>query len=340
MTNARSHSPNSRPRQLAVWLLLVAVLVFVMIVVGGITRLTESGLSIVQWKPVSGAIPPLGIEQWSAAFKAYQATPEGRLNLAAGMTLREFQWIFFWEYLHRLIGRLIGLGMLLPLIWFAIHRRIPDGYGWRLIALTALVALQGAIGWWMVASGLVDRTDVSHVRLAIHLLTALFFFGGLIWTACDLMTPGGPARLHGIAVVVFAIFGLQLLFGAFTAGLDAGKTYTSWPLMEDAAFPVGGWDPSLGLFGNIVDNPIVVQFIHRWWAWIAAAACLLLARRARPYMTEAPLLIGALMITQIAIGIATLLTGVAIGLGVAHQAVAALLLAAIVGIAHKLGTQS
>ncbi len=327
------------PRTFARWLVLVAAIVFIMVVVGGITRLTESGLSMVRWDPISGIIPPLNPAQWAAEFQAYRVTPEGRLNLAGGMTLTEFKSIFFWEYLHRVIGRVIGLAMILPLVWFAIRREIPDGFGGRLAALAALVVLQGAIGWWMVASGLVNRPDVSHIRLAIHLLTALVFFGGLIWTALDLLTPGGPATLRGFPLLVLAIVALQLMFGAFTAGLNGGQAAATWPLMNGEVFPSGGWDPGIGLVGNIVDNPLVVQFIHRWWAWIAAAAALLLAKRSREALPIAPLMIASLVTLQIMLGIATLLSGVAIPIAAAHQAVAVLLLAAIVRTAHAIGAQ-
>lgn len=338
MTYASDSLSQPRPRALAIWLLAVASIVFVMIVIGGITRLTESGLSIVHWSPISGVIPPLDQAHWDAEFNAYKVTPEGRMNIAAGMTMEGFKQIFFWEYLHRQIGRLIGLSMLLPLLWFAWKRAIPQGYLPRLVALFALVVFQGTIGWWMVASGLVDRPDVSHIRLAVHLLTALFFFGGLIWTALDLLSPTPPARMTGMAVAVLGIFAIQLLLGAFTAGLDAGFAFASWPLMGDRVFPEGGWNPALGMIANLVDNPVVVQFVHRWWAWVAAIAALLLVRRVRASLAVAPLLVGTLLIAQIALGVATLLTGVDIVIAVAHQAVAALLLAALVLCAHRLGS--
>lgn len=330
--------PNKR--LLARWLYLVAAIVFVMIVVGGITRLTESGLSIVHWSPVSGTIPPLTQAQWIAEFEAYKRIPEGQMNLAAGMTLEGFKRIFFWEYMHRLLGRVIGLAMILPLVWFSVRRQIPAGYGWRLTALAALVVFQGAIGWWMVSSGLVERTDVSHFRLAIHLLTAFFFFSGLIWTALDLTSGVRPARLTPFVLAVLAILTVQLLFGAFTAGLDAGHAATDWPLMYGSIFPEGGWEPAWSVLGNVANNPLVIQFIHRWWAWIAAAAILLLARRVRPAMPAAPLIVGALLIAQIALGIATLLSNVALTIAAAHQGVAALLLAAVVVACHRLGRKA
>src|SRR5689334_20001831 len=192
-----------RPLAIANWLLGVASLVFLMVVVGGITRLTESGLSITEWKPVSGAIPPLTHADWQHAFDLYQQTPEYReINGPAGMTLSQFKFIFFWEWLHRLIGRLIGVVFALPLLWFAAKRAIPHGYGWKLVGLLILGGLQGALGWYMVMSGLVDRTDVSHFRLSAHLLLALTIMAACIWVALDLRqfaknADNRPALLKG-----------------------------------------------------------------------------------------------------------------------------------------------
>ncbi|MEO7648753.1 MAG: COX15/CtaA family protein, partial [Gemmatimonadaceae bacterium] len=191
----------ARPLVLARWLMTVACLVFVMVVVGGITRLTESGLSITKWQLVTGVIPPLTAADWNKAFALYQATSEYRLvNGPAGMDLAAFKVIFFWEWLHRLLGRVVGLAFALPLAWYAVKRAIPRGYGWRLVALLLLGASQGALGWYMVQSGLANRTDVSHFRLSAHLLTALFILAGLVWTALDLrqLAKSGadrPARL-------------------------------------------------------------------------------------------------------------------------------------------------
>ena len=192
---------SARPLAIANWLMTVAGLVFLMVVVGGITRLTESGLSITEWNPVSGTIPPLTHEQWKHAFDLYKATPEyQQINGPAGMDLAQFKFIFFWEWVHRLIGRLIGVAFILPLAWFALKRAIPRGYGWKLVALLALGGSQGLLGWYMVMSGLADRTDVSHFRLSAHLLLALFIMAALIWTALDLRRlaktgEDGPARL-------------------------------------------------------------------------------------------------------------------------------------------------
>src|SRR5215203_7162947 len=181
-----SASP-ARPAALSRWLFIVAALVFAMVVVGGITRLTESGLSITEWKPISGALPPLTGADWQHAFSLYQATPEYRVvNGPAGMTLAQFKHIYWWEFVHRLLGRLIGLVFAVGLLWFAARREIPRGYGWKMIGLVVLGGLQGALGWYMVMSGLANRTDVSHFRLSAHLLLALAIVAALVWVALDL----------------------------------------------------------------------------------------------------------------------------------------------------------
>jgi cytochrome c oxidase assembly protein subunit 15 len=327
----------ARPRAIATWLFLMAGLIVAMVVIGGITRLTESGLSITEWKPISGIIPPLNDTQWQAEFANYRRIPE-YAAFNQGMTLAGFKAIFFWEYLHRLVGRMIGLAFALPLIWFAVRKRIPAGYGWRLCALLALGGLQGAIGWWMVASGLSVRTDVSHIRLAVHLLTALTILAGMVWTALDLLALARdplavPARPVAVAVIALALLVVQLLYGAFTAGLDAGYAFASWPLMGDTLFPVG--TPMVNpAWRNAIDNPVVVQFIHRWWAMVTAAGLTWLAVRATACRSRVGFVVVALVTLQIILGIATLMTGVNIHVAVAHQANAALLLIATVVAAH------
>ncbi len=333
----------ARPRSVARWLFAVAGLIVAMVVIGGITRLTESGLSITTWKPISGIVPPLTDADWQAEFANYRKIPE-YAAFNQGMTLAGFKGIFFWEYLHRVLGRIIGLAFALPLLWFAVRRQIPAGYGWRLVALLALGGFQGAIGWWMVASGLSERTDVSHVRLAVHLLTALTILAGIVWTALDLIALhrnllSCPARLTRVAVAALALLFVQLVYGAFTAGLDAGYAFASWPLMGDALFPAGVplVDPA---WRNAVDNPVVVQFIHRWWAFAAAAALTWLAVAATRAGSKAGFWVVGLVTLQIILGIATLMTGVQIDVAVAHQANAALLLIATVVAAHACGRRT
>src|SRR3954465_7968027 len=213
-------SPRARPRAVSNLLFFVATLVFAMVVVGGITRLTESGLSITEWKPVSGIIPPLARAAWQSAFNLSKQTPQ-YLQVAgpAGMTLAGFKFIFFWEWVHRLLGRVLGLMFFAGLAWFAIRREIPRGYGWRLAVLFVLGGLQGSVGWFMVMSGLEGRTEVSPYRLSAHLLFALFLFAALIWTALDFRERDArPARVTGWGVLALGTVALQLMLGAWVAG--------------------------------------------------------------------------------------------------------------------------
>ena len=330
---------HARPRAVARWLFVVAALIVAMVVVGGITRLTESGLSITRWQPVSGVVPPLTDAAWQAEFDRYKRIPE-YAAFNHDMTLAGFKAIFFWEYLHRLLGRIIGLAFALPLLWFAAKRQIPRGYGPRLALILALGGLQGGIGWWMVASGLSERTDVSHLRLAVHLVTALVILAGLVWTALDLMQLhrdrlATPARLAPAAILALALLFVQIVWGAFTAGLDAGYAFASWPLMGDSLFPAGV--PLTGTLADAVDNPVMVQFIHRWLAFAVAAALFWLSVRATRRGSRAGFAVTGLVTLQIFLGVATLLTGVQIAVAVAHQANAALLLIATVAAAHRIG---
>jgi heme a synthase len=335
-----------RPGALANLLLFVAGLVFAMVVVGGITRLTESGLSITEWRPISGAVPPLSEADWNQAFALYQATPEFReVNGPAGMDLAAFKRIFFWEWAHRLLGRIIGLAFALPLAWFALKRAIPRGYGWKMVGLLALGGAQGVLGWYMVMSGLADRTDVSHFRLSAHLLLALAIMGALLWVALDLRRLAAtgddrPARLTGTASAVLAILFVQLLYGAWVAGLDAGQVANSWPDMHGRFVP-DGIDWSRGTLFALTHDPFLIHFVHRWWAWIAVAALVLLARRVRSAGSRAASIsIHSAFGTQIILGILTVLTGVSIWLAALHQAVGAALVAATVWGAHVVGSKA
>ena len=337
------HRPSEalpRPAAIARWLIAVALLVLAMIVVGGITRLTESGLSITRWDVVTGTLPPLSDAGWQAEFDAYRQTPQYR-EVNRGMSLADFKSIYFWEYVHRLLGRLIGLAFALPLLWVWWRRAIPQGQGGRLAALLALGALQGAIGWWMVASGLVDRPEVSHVRLAVHLLLALAIFGGLIWTALDLLRltrdpAAAPVRAPLLAVWTLSLLFLQFLFGAYVAGLEAGYAFNTWPLMGDEWFPAE--TPMLSpVLANLVDNGVVVQFVHRWLAMLVAALALALAASAwRAGHRRLGEVLATAVLVQILLGIYTILSGVEIYIAAAHQAMAAVLLAAVVATAHAL----
>ena len=334
----------ARPAAIARWLIAVAALVLLMIVVGGITRLTESGLSITRWEPVTGAIPPMNDADWQAAFDLYRMSPQYQ-QINSGMSLADFKHIYFWEYVHRLLGRLIGLAFAFPLVWFWWRRAIPKGYGWRLTGLLALGGLQGAIGWWMVASGLVNRPEVSHIRLAVHLLTAFAIFGALIWVALDLrrLARDPESRLVKIPVLgiwTLCLLFLQFLFGAYVAGLEAGYAFNSWPKMGEEWFPAE--TPMLEPWlRNFADNPIIVQFVHRWLAFAVAALALWLAARtwAAGQKNEAGLLASSVLF-QVFLGILTLVSGVRIEIAVAHQGMAAILLGAIVLASHRLGEKN
>jgi cytochrome c oxidase assembly protein subunit 15 len=329
----------ARPRALAGWLFAIAGLILLMVVIGGITRLTESGLSITQWKPVTGAIPPLGAADWQAEFDAYKHSSQ-YLLMNEGMTLAAFKHIYFWEYLHRLLGRLIGLAFALPLLWFVAVRAVPRGYVARLVVLFLLGGAQGAIGWLMVRSGLTDRVNVEPAMLAAHLGMALVLMAAVLWTACDLRALARDGAARGArptpfgALVLLLLF-VQMLLGAVTAGLRAGYVANTWPLMNDRLVPEGiQWWGSL--WRTLTSDPFLVHFLHRWWAWGAAVALVLLAARAnRAGDARLAYMLLGLVAVQIALGIATVASGVALPLAVAHQLVGAALLGAAVLAAHR-----
>ena len=330
-----------QPIAIANWLFFVAFTVFIMIVIGGITRLTESGLSITEWNLFAGALPPLNEAKWLSEFEKYKLIPEYiEINGPAGMTLADFKSIYFWEWIHRFWGRLIGLVFAVPFAWFAIKRAIPKGYGFRLTVLLVLGGMQGVIGWWMVTSGLSERTDVSHYRLAVHLLMALFIIGALVWTALDLRqhangeTKKSKLTLFGI-VVIFVLF-LQLLFGAYTAGLNAGYVSKTWPLMNGSVIPYG-IDWTTNLWKTLNNDPVVIHFIHRTWAWITVIFLIILARRIRKQSRKASIAIHSAFGLQILLGIATIMTSVNIVFAVSHQAVGALVVVTTAWGLHLLG---
>ncbi len=345
LPRAAAHSrplpASARPDLLVRWLWGVAAMVMAILVIGGITRLTESGLSITEWRPVTGTLPPLSDAAWQAEFDKYRQIPEYQL-INKGMSLEDFQFIYFWEWLHRLWGRLIGMAMLVPLVWFMVRRMIPAGYTGRLWAVTSLIGLQGAIGWWMVASGLEVRTDVSHLRLAAHLLTALFILAALVWTAQDLARlhrtgTDRPARLTGYALLVAAVLLVQLLLGAWTAGLNAGYVANTWPLMNDRFYP-DGVDWSAGAVFALTHDPFLVHFLHRWWAWAVAGVLGALAVGLwRDGARALALGLGALLLVQMALGILTVVTSIAIVPAVMHQGVGGALVIVLTLALHRRG---
>jgi heme a synthase len=331
------------------WLWLCAAMIFAIVVIGGITRLTESGLSITEWRPVTGTIPPLSQAEWEAEFAKYQRIPEFQLKNAS-MTLAEFKTIFWWEYVHRLWGRLIGLVFAVPFLWFLATRRVHGVLALKLAGLLALGGLQGAIGWWMVASGLVERTDVSPYRLAVHLSLALVIYALIVRLALDL-APGlaEPSRADArqwLGRATLAALAVTILAGAFVAGTDAGFTYNTFPLM-DGRFVPAGYGDLRPWWLNPFENVAAVQFNHRW---IAIAATLLTlgyvgavhAGGFAPRVRRLASWLGAAVIAQALVGVATLLLAVPVALGAAHQAGAVLVLTLVLAthhaVRHSVGT--
>jgi heme a synthase len=333
-----------RHRVIRRWLLAVAALVFLTLLVGGATRLTESGLSIVEWKPVTGTIPPAGENAWLAEFEKYQATTQYQ-QLNRGMTLDEFKTIYWWEWTHRLLGRLIGAAFLFPFVWFLWRGWVERGLKWRLWTIFALGAAQGAVGWWMVASGLVGRVSVSQYRLAFHLTLACVIYAALIWTAQSLSARPAleiPRRLRAEAIAILVLVLMQIYAGALVAGLDAGLSYNTWPLID------GGLVPSIDrlmfiapAWRNFFENDLTVQFDHRMLAYVlcfAAVLHLIDVRRSRSTAAtmNATLLVASAVFLQAALGITTLLHHAPISLSLLHQGMAIILLTAAVWHAQRL----
>jgi cytochrome c oxidase assembly protein subunit 15 len=316
------------------WLIAVAALIAMMVLVGGATRLTESGLSIVEWKPVSGTLPPLSQQQWTQAFDAYKTIPQYR-ELNAGMSLHAFKTIFWWEWSHRLLGRVIGGVYLLPFLGFLWRGVLNAELRRRLWVIFGLGALQGAVGWWMVASGLSQRVEVSHYRLATHLVLALLIFAAIVWTLRRLADPAPlPASLRlkitGVALLVLTF--VQLYFGALVAGLRAGRVYNTWPEIDGALVPSAArlWFEA-PWWRNLFDNALTVQFEHRMTAYALFALAVLHAidaLRSRPgdATINGALALAVAITVQATLGILTLLYQVPIALALAHQAVAIVVL--------------
>jgi heme a synthase len=319
-----------RRRAIRLWLIAVAALIFAMVLVGGATRLTESGLSITEWHPVSGTIPPLRDAAWNAEFAKYQATPQYRL-VNRGMTLAEFKTIFWWEFAHRLLGRVIGAAFLLPFLWFLWRGYVEPGLRGRLRAIFGLGAFQGAVGWWMVASGLADRTEVSQYRLAFHLTLACLIYVAILWTAEGLRERRAPAvapRLRFGAIALLVLVLVQIYLGALTAGLRAGLIYNTWPQIDGAFVPAAArlfFDQPL--WRNFFENTLLVQFDHRMMAYTVLIVALLHAFDALLARGATGAVVLALAVTlQATLGILTLLPQAPIGLALAHQGMALVVL--------------
>jgi len=317
-------------RAVAAWLLICAALVFAIVVVGGVTRLTRSGLSIVEWQPLIGAIPPLSEIEWQALFAKYRETPEFRL-VNFDMTLAGFKGIFWWEYAHRLLGRVIGLVFLLPLLFFHYRKILERPLALKLWGIFLLGALQGAMGWYMVKSGLIDDPKVSPLRLSAHLGIALAVFSAELWLALDLLFPGKRSTDRLAAALPMVIFAMALS-GGMVAGLRAGYAYNTFPLMDGHLVPpeiltLEPW------WANFFYNMATVQFVHRAIFWLLAVLIPLAWWRSRASM-KPNFLLGAFLL-QAGLGIATLLLGVPVALAAAHQGGAVLLLAAAIWTAHS-----
>ena len=338
--------PSSSERAVAAWLLACCALVFTIIVVGGITRLSHAGLSITEWQPIVGTLPPLSATDWEEAFAKYRETPEYQ-QVNRGMTLDAFKRIYWWEYAHRLLGRLVGVVFIVPLAVFAWRRRIPEGLGGKLAGVFLLGGLQGALGWYMVKSGLVDDPRVSQFRLTAHLTLAFLILGAMLWIALSLLHPRRE-RLRDAALsarrwshVALACVLAMVVSGGFVAGLRAGKAYNTFPLMNGELVPSGILmiDP---WWKNFFWNIATVQFDHRLVAlllvlvvgvllWKVRAA-IDVPRRAR----STARLLGVLVVLQIGLGVATVLLAVPIVLGTLHQAGAALVFATTVAVVQAL----
>ena len=323
-------------RRMSLWLLFMCALVAAMVIVGGATRLTDSGLSITEWKPVTGAIPPLSQNHWLEEFAKYKTIPEYEL-VNAGMSLDEFKVIYWWEWGHRFLGRLLGLAFFAPMVFFIATGAARGSLAAKLLGLFLLGGAQGALGWWMVSSGLTERVDVSQYRLAAHLSLAFILFGLMFWLALSLWPTRREAAAQHLktpALFLTALVFVQILLGAFVAGLRAGRTYNTWPMMDGRFFPEGYFYQSPGL-NDLFETIEAVQFNHRIGAVVVTVAILAFWFKARttPLARRGHLLLGAIVL-QFFLGVWTLVAATPLGLGLAHQAGALLLFSAAVYTAH------
>ncbi|MEE8189721.1 MAG: COX15/CtaA family protein [Kiloniellales bacterium] len=342
----RSSGITPDDRAIGLWLLVCCAMIFAMAVIGAITRLTESGLSIMEWAPVSGVLPPLSQGEWERVFALYRDIPEYQ-EQNAGMTLAEFRTIFWWEYIHRLWGRLIGLVFLLPFLWFLLRRRVRRGLTPHLAAMFLLGGAQGGLGWFMVASGFAERTDVSQYRLVAHLGAAVLIYGYILWIALGLLlpapAPGRPARAGTLRAGLIAFAGLVLVTlasGGFVAGLNAGLVYNTFPLMDGELVP-GGYARLSPWAVNLFENEIAVQFNHRVLALVTLAAALGLWLGSRRLdlaqgARSACALLPAMAVVQVGLGVSALLLVVPVWLGALHQAGALLLFTLALWAIHRL----
>ena len=330
-------APKGARRGIRLWLSILFTMVVLMIAVGGLTRLTDSGLSITEWKPVTGALPPISAEAWDIEFEKYKAIPEYQLQ-NKGMSLTEFKFIYWWEWGHRQLGRAVGLVWALGFLGFAVTRNIPTGWTRRMLFVGVLGGLQGAIGWWMVSSGLTgERVDVASYRLATHLGLAFVILGYLAWYILLLSRPekdlmqarrGKEPKLFSLSTGLLHASFVQILLGALVAGIDAGRTFTDWPLMAGSFFPPEAFDLT-PLWVNFFENPGLVQFVHRMWGYLLIAFAIVVWRRARGSAHGATRFafnaVMAALAVQIVLGITTVLYIAPWQLAIAHQLMAVLI---------------
>jgi len=346
LTNTIENPRQRNNRQIAVWLLICCTLIFAMVVLGGVTRLTRSGLSMVEWDPIMGIIPPLTESQWEETFGKYKQFPEYQ-KINEGMNLGEFKSIFWFEYAHRVLGRTIGLAFLLPLLYFLLAKKIRRSLVPKLVTMFILGGLQGLLGWYMVKSGLVDRPHVSQYRLTAHLAAAITIYGFIFWVALDLLLPKGGARdartvapLRRFGLFTTMLVSLMIITGGFVAGTKAGFAFNTFPLMNGQWVPEGymvlePW------FSNFFDNIAAVQFNHRFGAlllcivvfgfWFAAQRFDLVARTRTVFH-----LLLAMLVIQVTLGITTLIYVVPVALAAAHQGGALVLLTIALMLNHEL----
>ena len=338
--------PSDSSRPVRVWLWCVAALVFITVLVGGMTRLTESGLSIVEWRPVTGMVPPLSQSEWEAEFAKYKVIPQYEL-VNRGMSLDDFKVIFWWEWVHRILGRLIGVAFLLPFLWFLWRGAIAPGMRAGLASIFVLGAIQGGVGWWMVSSGLADRVHVSHDRLAFHFTLACVIYAAIVWTASRLRPATtaalAPTRLRAAAYVLVGVSLLQFYLGALVAGLRAGLIYNTWPLMDERFIPrAADLFFASPFWINFIENAMTVQFDHRMVGYVLFLVALVhlfdvwrTRDRGEDTLGWAAAIL-LVMVGQIGLGVLTLIHHAPIDLALLHQAGAMIVLTMVVLHAERL----
>ena len=332
-------------RPVVFWLFTGCVLVFIMVVVGGITRLTNSGLSMTDWHLVTDTFPPLTEEKWNEAFEEYKQYPEyQKINIHNDFGLDDYKYIYFWEWFHRFIGRIIGIVFIIPFVYFLIKKRLDRTTILKCLILLGMGALQGFFGWFMVKSGLVDNPDVSHYRLSLHLTFAFVTFAYTLWVALDLIYPQRMAAvvpLRKLARWAYVLLLIQIIYGGFVAGLNAGLVHNTWPLMADGQLIHDSvFIERDSLIGNLLEGKSGVQFVHRTLAYVVVGLILALYFKSKKFVLSVQQQRGIvfaviLVFCQFALGVFTLLYRVPISLGLAHQVVAFFLLTAMTYTLHR-----